>query len=45
MAERPRPRFLQIRDPLWRQSTAIRVGMPVLAVLLAITIAWLINQA
>jgi hypothetical protein len=45
MDERPRPKFLPIRDPWWRQSVAVRVGIPFLGALLAVTLAWLISRA
>ena len=44
MAERRRPKFLQVRDPAWREDVAFRVGIPVLGAVVAVTFAWLITQ-
>jgi hypothetical protein len=44
MAERRRPRFLQVRDPAWREDVAFRVGIPALGAVVAAGVAWLITQ-
>jgi hypothetical protein len=44
MVDRPRPKFLPIRDPAWRHEVALRVGVPVLGTIVAVAFAWLIIQ-
>jgi hypothetical protein len=38
------PKFLRVRDPVWRETLAVRVGLPVLGAVVAVTFAWLITQ-
>jgi len=44
VANRPRPRLLPVRDPLWRQRVAARFGIPVLGVVVAVVLGWLIGH-
>jgi ABC-type Fe3+ transport system permease subunit len=44
MVERPRPKILPVRDRAWRHTVAIRLGVPLLAVVLALTVAWLLSR-
>ena len=44
MAKRRRQKFLRVRDPVWRETLAVRVGLPLLGAVVAVTFAWLITQ-
>ena len=44
VVKRLRPKFLRVRDPVWRETLAVRVGLPVLGAVVAVTFAWLITQ-
>jgi hypothetical protein len=42
VVKRSRPKFLRLRDPVWRENAAYRLGFPVLGAVVAVTFAWLI---
>ena len=44
VVKRRHPKFLRVRDPVWRETLAVRVGLPVLGAVVAVTFAWLITQ-
>jgi hypothetical protein len=44
VVKRLRSKFLRVRDPVWRDDVAFRVGFPVLGAVVAVTFVWLINQ-
>jgi hypothetical protein len=44
VVKRPRPKFFRHRDPEWRNDIAFRLGFPILGVVAAVALAWLINQ-
>jgi hypothetical protein len=44
VVKRLRPKFLRVRDPVWRETLAVRVGLPVLGAVVAVTFAWLVTQ-
>jgi hypothetical protein len=44
MVKRRPPKFLHVRDPVWREDIAFRVGIPVLGAVVAAGLAWLITQ-
>jgi hypothetical protein len=44
MVKRRRPKFLHVRDPVWRTDIAFRVGIPTLGAVVAAGAAWLITQ-
>jgi hypothetical protein len=44
VVSRPRPKFFPVRDPAWRHSVFMRVGIAVLGAAAAAIGAWLIAQ-
>jgi hypothetical protein len=42
VVKRPRPKFLRLRNPVWREDAAYRLGFPVVGAVVAVTLAWLI---
>jgi hypothetical protein len=42
VVKRPRPKFWRLRDPVWREDTAYRLGFPMVGAVVAVTFAWLI---
>jgi hypothetical protein len=44
VSKRRRPKLFRLRDPHWRTDIAYRLGFPVLGVVAAVTLAWLINK-
>ena len=44
MVKRRRSKFLHVRNPVWREDIAFRVGIPLLGAVVAAGVAWLITQ-